>query len=256
MKILCIAVVGLLAGISMSGVYADTILSDNFDSYTNGALVGQGGWLQTGATATNPIQVSSGTVLIGSAGGQDVYDPFSSSQTLSSLSSITITLDITVTSAAAGGDYFVHLGTTSGGTSGFYDKLWAKSTTGGYLLGVSGITTTAASIGYGTTVLDLNTTYSISLTWNIVSGASNDTFDLFVNAAPYVSTAFLGTDTEPTSVAEVAFRQGSSTASPGVTVDNLAVTTVAAVPEPGTVAMVALGLGVVVFSIRRRRTMA
>jgi hypothetical protein len=108
-------------------------------------------------------------------------------------------------------------------------------------------------VTYGTTELDLGTTYGISLTWNMVDGASNDTFDLSVNAVGYVSGAFLGTDTEPTVIAEANFRQATASSSAALSVDNLAVTTTAAVPEPATVALIAWGLGAAVWGARRKR---
>src|SRR5258706_3089560 len=74
MKRFVVLLVGMLA---TAKVFGAQIFWDNFDSYSAGNLVGQGPWLQTGASATTPIQVSGGRAALGTS-GQDVNAPFSS----------------------------------------------------------------------------------------------------------------------------------------------------------------------------------
>src|SRR3954452_18747389 len=72
-----ISAAGLLSALPGT-TKAAVLYSDNFDSYTNGNLSGQGGWTATAAAAT-PMQVA-GTVnkfvAIGTS-GQDEYHPLS-----------------------------------------------------------------------------------------------------------------------------------------------------------------------------------
>src|SRR4051812_6549668 len=71
------------------------ILTDNFDSYAAGDLVGQGGWLQTSTTATNPIQVTAGKSLSFINSGQDIYKALSSVVTHTNGSSVFAGFDVT-----------------------------------------------------------------------------------------------------------------------------------------------------------------
>jgi hypothetical protein len=253
MKKHILTAVTCLIGATSGLLHASDILSDNFNSYTDGALVGQGTWLQSGSTATNPIQVVAGDVLMGIAGGQDVYDGFTGGAiTLSPGDVITSTLDFSVTSATATGDYFFHLSNPLGTTSNFYSRLYVKSGGGGgFLLGLSGSNNAAT---YGTTELTLNTVYAISLTWTIVAGTANDTFDLTVDASSYLAGIGYGAGSvaEPAALAAINLRQGGATSSAGVTIKDVSVD-YAAVPEPGTVALVGIGLATVIFGASRPR---
>src|SRR6266404_9716292 len=103
MKKLLFVLSGMLVTATAFGTQ---IFWDTFDSYSTGNLVGQGPWLQTGGTATSPIQVSAGRALLGNT-GQDVNAPFSSPLTLTAGNSFYIGLTLNL-SAAQGGDYFLH----------------------------------------------------------------------------------------------------------------------------------------------------
>jgi len=244
--------------------FAAVVFSDNFNSYNNGNLVSQGGWLQTSTTATTPIQVGSGVVSVGNT-GQDVYDAFGSPVSTTAGGSIFVGLDLDVTAAQTTGDYFLHFGSTVGGTSGFYDKVWAKSTTGGYLLGSED---NNGTVTYGSTVLTLGTTYRLVTEEDFVSGPLNDTFEFYVNptdlSVPANNTAYLtatwsGSTAEASSYAEINFRQGSSSAAPTETIDNLAVGTAFSdvstfpAPEPSSLALAAVGGVACLVAFRRRR---
>ena len=233
--------------IPSSGAFASALFSDNFDSYAPGNLVGQGSWLQTGTSTATPLQVANGAVSVGSS-GQDAYAAFSSSVNTTGGGSLYMGMDLDVLTAQATGDYFLHVTTTVGGTSGFYDKLEAKSSSSGYVLGIE--EAGSDPVVWGTTVLSYGTSYNIVTEQDFVSGAANDTFELYVNPTDSTSDTYLnftwnGTSAEASSYAEVNFRQGTASAAPTETIDNLVVGTslsdVVPVPEPSTLALAALG---------------
>lgn len=244
-----------------SASHAAVLYSTDFKAptYADGTLVpvalatdtttpGQDGWLNSSGGLTNPIQVSdaasSGIVTIGTT-GQDVRHTFAPV----TAGSVYLTAAVNITAAQANGDYFIHLG--DGGTSNFYGRTFAKSTTGGFHLAVntsSGGTpapTYGAALPFGA--------HTLLLKYDIVAGTANDTATLFVNPTTadgsgdtaYVTATNIGADA--TSIAGVYLRQGSATNAPSLTVDSLSVDVI---PEPTTLAALA-GMGLVAF--RRRR---
>lgn len=247
---------GLLLGLGLAAAAhaQSTLLSDTF-TYSGGSLVGNGGWTQTSTVSTNPIQVANNAAVLGTS-GQDVYDAFSSAFSLASNTPLYVGFDVDVTSAQATGDYFFHLSNPAGTISNFYLRTFVKSVAGGIEFGISPNTTTAT---YGTTVYSLNTTYHVVVEYSPVTGANNDVTSIFINPTSASATA-LATATfaasEPSMLAAVNLRQGSSSQAPGLTFDNLIVTTDfnAAIPEPATYAMLA---GVVAlggaFIVRRQQ---
>jgi len=228
---------------------ATIVLSDNFDSYTNGNLSGQGGWTATAAAAT-PMQVAGAAdkyVQLGTS-GQDEYKAFSSSLPHTDGNSIETSFTLNASAAQATGDYFSHLSDPAGTTSNFYQRLFAKSATGGYVLGLLG--TSGGTPAYGTTVLPFNQDQTVDIVWNFVPGTLNDTFVVKVNGSPYLNYTWDPTSAaEPTTALSAAnLRQGSGTAAATVQVDDLVVQ--GTVPEPTALATLALvGLGLA----RRRR---
>jgi hypothetical protein len=152
---------------------------------------------------------------------------------------------------------------TVGGTSGFYDKIWVKSSGSGFVLGSQD---NNGTVTYGSTVLTLGTTYRLVTEEDFVSGPLNDTFEFYVNPtdlsvaannAAYLSATWNGTTPEASSYAEINLRQGTATAAPSETIDNLIVgsafSDVSAVPEPSTVALAAMGGAACLVAFRRRR---
>lgn len=240
---------------------ATVIFSDNFNGYNNGNLVGQGGWLQTSTSTVDPLQVNAGVLSVGNT-GQDAYSAFGSAVSTTAGGSLFVGLDLDVTAAQATGDYFLHFGATVAGTSGFYDKIWVKSSGSGFVLGSQD---NNGTVTYGSTVLSLGTSYRLVTEEDFVSGPLNDTFEFYVNPTDlttaanntaYLSATWSGTTAEASSYAEINIRQGSSTAAPTETVDNLIVGTdfsdVSAVPEPSTLALAGFG-GVAGFLALRRK---
>jgi hypothetical protein len=235
---------------------------DNF-SYSNGNLVGQGSWVQTGTSATTPIQVASGRAVIGTS-GQDVNAPLTANISLTSGNSFYYGATINLTAAQSAGDYFLHFTPSSGETSLFFGRVFAKSSGSGFLVGYLETSGGAgAVVNYGTTELSFNTDYRIAVAYNVVGGTLNDTAALYVNPTdsnvggntPYLSDSWGSTSAEPSVVGAINLRQGGAANSASVKLDDLIVSTsfadVAAVPEPSTFILGGLGL-LSLFALRRR----
>ena len=246
--------------------FADVNFSDNFNSYANGNLVGQGPWTQTGASATTPIQVSSGAAVVGTS-GQDIYAALAAPINLQDGQSFYIGADLNFSSAQAAGDYFLHYSSPVGTTSVFQERIFAKSSGSGLVLGYDAGAGTA--VNYGSLVLSLNQTYRIVLDYTAVAGITNDTFAMYVNP---VDTSVEGNNTayltsvynsssspESPTVSAINLRQGTAANAPALTVDNLDVTTtfgeaaVFTVPEPSTIALGVFSGLVGVIWFRRRK---
>ncbi len=239
-----IAALVLGSGVANAAIVYSTDF--NAPTYSDAALVGQDGWLQTGTVTTNPIQVSNtgSNGFVSMTTGQDANHPFAAITT----DSVLLSADITVNTASTAGDYFLHL--SDGGTSAFNARIYVKSDgASGFVMAMG---TSSGAVVYGTTPLIFGETYRISARYDFVSGTGNDTGELFVDpigfsgpATSYVLATTVGIDA--TSIAAVNLRQGGTSSAPGVRVDNLLVETV---PTPGAIAL--LGLGGLVASRRRR----
>jgi len=254
-SLLCLA-----SALFVSAAQAQVVVfsSDFGTGYTNGNLVGQNGWTQTGTAATVAQTVSNGVVVLPSgATGQDSWNAFSSvvDSTISG-NYLLSTINFTVTNAAnTTGDYFFHLSSPTNTTTTFFQRLLTRSATGGFELGINGASA-ASSVAWGSTVLSLNTSYQAVIKWDFVSGATNDTLSLYLNPTDPIitnNTVFASTNfttTEPTNVAAANLRIGGSTTTPGVLVSSIEVKVV---PEPSTYALLVLaGAGLAAYRLRRR----
>jgi hypothetical protein len=224
--------------------------------YTDGGLIGQDGWAITGTSVVNPIPVTNSAVngfVQMANNGQDVNRAFTPTAAASNGGSVFLSADLNVSAAQAGGDYFIHL--SDGGTSNFNDRVYVKSTTGGYLMGLA---TGAGAANYGTSVLSIGTIYHFVAEYDYVAGGTNnDTVELYVNPTDpliggdnlYVNGATIGTDA--VTIAAVNLRQGGAGSAPTLSVDNIAVSYVAPTPEPGSLALI--GGAVAGFAGMRRR---
>jgi hypothetical protein len=246
--------------LAAAGTHATPLFTDNF-TYPDGNLVGNGGWSQTGTSTANPIQVANGKVNIGVT-GQDVYNAniAGGPVTLTDGQSLFIGADINL-SAAGTGDYFLHYTPTAGNTGSLQDRLYAKSSGTGYVLGWAA---SSSGVAYGSTVLNYNTTYHVVVAYNVVTGTGNDTGAIYVDPTDlvnpsgniaYFSGGFAG-GTENDTIAGINFRQGTSGSAPNVLLDNLGVSLtfsdVSAVPEPSSFALLG-GFGILAMVISRRR---
>lgn len=247
--------------------HATINFSDDFNSYTNGNLagtsqdaVGQGTWKQTSTSATSPVQINNGAVTLGTS-GQDIYSPLTTPISLTDGTSFYIGLDVSVTSAQAGGDYFLHWSTPAGTTGTFIERLYIKSSGSGFVFGYDG--SSGGTVNYSSSVLNFNTDYRLVLSYTAVAGTVNDTFALYLNPTDgvegdntaYMTSGYVGTGAEANTVSAINFRQGSAGSAPALTADNLVVATTfgeaAAVPEPAVASL--CGLAALGFYLRFRK---
>lgn len=234
---------------SVHGV--SVIYSTDFNSptYSNGGLIGQDSWVITGTSVVSPITVANtgvnGTVTLTTT-GQDVRRAFAAQ----SSDSVFLKAEITVASAQATGDYFIHLGDNS--TSNFYARTYIRSSGAGFQMALG--TSSGTPVNYGTTVLSFATTYTILMRYDFVAGPSNDTGALFVNPTTadgsgdtaYVAATTTGTDA--ITISSVSLRQGTASNAPGgLVIDNISVSIV---PEPSSALIAGLGF---ICLLRRRR---
>ena len=231
--------------------WSQVIFSDNFNSYTDGALIGQGPWVITGTSTVNPIQVNGGVVSLLNT-GQDANAPVSGGPvTLSDGQSIDFSMDINVSAAQAAGDYFFHF-TPDGGTSLFYSRVFIQSSDTGYLLGWLGTSGSGSTVTYGSTVLSFNQSYNIDVYYNYSAATpTSSTGAISVDGSSYLTSSWTSPNADTSAIQSVNFRQGSSGSAPTLTVDNLVVT-ISTVPEPSTFALATLGGVACLFALRRK----
>jgi trimeric autotransporter adhesin len=240
-----ILTLGLVATIAASAS-ATVVLSDSF-SYPDGSLVGQGGWILTGTSMTNPIQVVSGQASLVTT-GQDANEAFTA-PVIPTTGGIYTGVDLNLSAAQATGDYFMHLNDSATSTN-FNQRLFAKSSGSGYVLGLVETGGTGLTPVYGTNVLDFNHTYRVVVSWNFVPGDKNDTFAVYVDPASatesdntaYLTKNWLSIYSEPAQLSTVNLRQGTASSAPTLTVDNLVVGTAFSevIPEPATMVLLAV----------------
>ena len=265
---------GTCAMIAASAANAEVYYSTNFGTgYTTGALVpgtiqansaGQNEWKQTGENPSTPIQVTNGAAIIGTS-GQDVYHAFNPTVYPTAGNTLYYSASMQVTAAKSTGDYFLFVGDPVGTTTNFFGRLFAKSTSGGFLLGIQSTSGTNSAVTYGITTLSLNQTYNVVVAYDFATGAFNDTFAVYVDPnstnraslTSYVSAGWLSTtQAEPSQLTEISLRQGSQSNAPTVSVYSLAAGSsladvgVIPVPAPGAAALV--GLAGMVAGRRRR----
>ena len=259
MKTLLCSTCGLL--LATASIHAATLFSDDF-TYNNGDLIGQGPWLQNGASVVTPVQSLNGRAMLG-ASGQDVNAALSSPFSLIDGTSFYIGATINISAAQATGDYFLHWSPATSSTI-FLSRLEARSSAGGFQLGYVETSGTGASLTWGTTVLNLNQDYRVVVAYNVVAGGVNDTANVYVdpvdyalegNNTPYLSDSWNSVTAETITLGAINLRQGTAASAPTLALDDLVVGTAMSdmqvIPEPSSAAL--LGLGLLACSFIRRR---
>lgn len=258
-KILKTTAVSLIAVfLCLNKTNGATFLVEDFSTgYIDGNLVGQNGWLQTGATITSPIQISNGRAIIGTT-GQDIYKPLTTQVVKANITNLYTRIDLSVNSASAGGDYFFNLSDPLATTSNFYQRLFIRSSGSGFVLGLQSTSGTGSLITYGTTTYNFNEAKTIVIAWDMVAGALNDTFSVYVDPvfsdrslltaeinANWLST----TGPEPAlNISAVNFRQGSASAAPSVNVQDITIAStfeelgIPIIPEPSSSSLLLFGM--------------
>jgi hypothetical protein len=141
------ALLSLVATMSASATQATPIFVSDFSTFSDGALVGQGGWAQTGSSATAPLTVTSGKVVVSALTGtttvdnQDAYKSVGASAILAPVSgttSVYFGVDISVQSAppsSAGPSYFLALDVAADATGFDNFRVAARAIDAGYVFG-------------------------------------------------------------------------------------------------------------------------
>jgi hypothetical protein len=255
-----IAIVAGFLSVVMTGILrADILLSEKFD-YPDGVLTTASNnlWIDNSGTTVNTyLNVASGAAILTSANAQDDARSFAPM----SAGVIYYGFDARVTSVpGTSGSYIMALWD---GESGMATDYIAR------LQVAQGFSSSKVKFGilnnkgnpvvfYGSE-FDLQTTVRIVVAFNFATMTST----LWINPTDASNTSVTDTTaasfTDPTNtLGYILMRQ--TTAIGTTVVDNLIVATtfadVAAVPEPGTVAMVTLGLSVVGWRMRRHRVRA
>ncbi|MFT7629566.1 MAG: hypothetical protein ACI87E_000564 [Mariniblastus sp.] len=243
----------LIAAVIASGEsFADVLASDGFD-YADGSLVGNGGWANHSGTAGD-LQVAGGQVLIQhgipSEDANLAFSPVAGMVFFGIDFSVSSSGDITGTDH----EYFAHFKDDGFNFSARLDVV-AATAGGNYSLGIASDESTADTI-WGSD-LTFGTTYRAVVGFDQAINQAQ----LWVDATLESDTSILGEDrADPgDTVTQFGLRQSDSDLNELVTVDNLMVgttfadvATFSAVPEPGSIAFITLGmLGLVA---RRRRS--
>jgi hypothetical protein len=254
-------------------------LNDSFNTFSPGNLVGQNGWTQLGATATLPIQVTGGQVVIPAsqtADNQDAWKNTSAADlSLTGTTSYFYGLRGSISNAPvvpgtfASSSYFAAM-YTSQNAGGFANyRLTAIDNGGGtYVLGIRITGQAGNPFTFGTLGLAYNTSHVIigELQPNAGGGMQ---FNLYVDPTspnlasqtPYVMNS-IGTGTPPLSIGSFVFSQFASATvgndggafNQAVVTDNFAgAYNLLQVPEPTSLALVGIG-GLGAFWLRPRQS--
>jgi len=233
--------------------------------------VGQNGWAQTSSAATTPIQYNStlGAAVIGTS-GQDIYKAFTTQAPKTDGTSLFARLDFKITAVQAPGDYFFNVSDPVGTASNFYGRLFAKAAESGFILGIQTTSGTSSATVWGSSILDLNQSYTAVVAWDFVGGALNDTMAVYVNplsdnrsnlTAEVTSNWLSTTGVEPASaISAVNLRQGNAANAPTVNATYISVGStlgdVGIIPEPSSSMLMVLGAGALVGirSLRRKQS--
>jgi len=234
---------------------AASLLTDDFNSYPDGSLVGAPGspWIHYSGTTPGQVDVVSGQLSISRSETEDVTADLNGGPvTLGSGTSLYTSFTVSFsTLPSAAGNYFAHLRNS---TNGFRDRIWASTTgaaAGDFRLGVGNGSAADANSGQLPTDLSLNTTYLVVTRYDVDAGLSTIWLNPTAETDPGGVTAI--DPTTATDIFSFNFRQDTSMGI--MSVDDLKVGTtfgeVVAVPEPSTLAL--LGLGAVGLLARRFR---
>lgn len=258
-KLIAALIIAITSNINAGTFFVDTLNTN----YIDANLVGQNGWNQTSTASNNPVQYSNGKIVVNST-GQDVWKSFQTQAVKANVSTLYTRIDFSVVNAQATGDYFFNLSDPAGTTSNFYQRLFVRASGSGFNLGLMSTSGTGSLTAWGSSVLDLNTLYSVVIAWDIVAGAANDTFSLYVN--PNINDRLLltteiqsnwnsTTGAEPAlNISAINLRQGSATTAPTVYVEELYVADslvdVGVIPEPSSFSLILIGLSSIIASRR------
>ncbi len=222
---------------------ADLLASDNF-TYPDGAsLTAQTGWAGHSGTPGDLLVTGGQAVVQHGAPSEDANLAFADVVA----GALTANFDMSVTSAAVIGtggtdfEYFAHFFTD--GNFNFRSRLDIVAPTGAgdYTLGISSTSSTAEAVL--TNDFAFGDTVAVELGFDATTGIGS----LMVNGETIVGTSAAVGET----INRFALRQSDSSENEAITIDNLFINGTAAVPEPGSAAL--LGLFGIALVARRRK---
>ena len=240
----------LSANISFAQIFTETF---NYTPDSINGLAGQSSGVWARLNSGDSILVTGGNLdypgLVASTGnkityggtGSDNYRTFANQTSGTVYASFLINVS-SVTGVSATGGYtigFVENGTTStyGGCLWIRNNVSAGTTQ--FNLGVSGRTNTAAT--FASNVLEINTTYLIVVSYQIVAGTTNDIVKLWINPvslgavekpASLITVTNSGVDI--TGIQKIIIRQDAAATTPLLSIDEMRVGTSWADVTPGT----------------------
>jgi MYXO-CTERM domain-containing protein len=237
-----------------SAASASVLVSADFSTYADGALVGQNGWAQYNTSATAPISVSGGRVQWAgngntAANNQDAVLSFASqiTQPLSGETVLHFDIMMSIASAGAAPSYFAALNQNTGSaTAGNFQnaRLAVQASGTGFVFGSRLSGQTGYPFGYGSSALNFNQMYALRAEVHLVAGNANDSINLYVgdsftNLALHATAGYsTGTVTDISVGGMLLSQFASATAfESGVSISSMSVSLV---PAPGAIALVGL----------------
>jgi hypothetical protein len=221
---------------------AQFIVNENFD-YTLGDQLKTHGWVGTGTSPStvNPILITTPTITYagypGSGTGNEVSlvtsgEDLNKAFTAVNSGTLYYSALINVTSAQATGDYFLHIGDVSTGST-FFGRIFIKQKIGtsnlafGILKTSGG--TSVQNAAFSDSIYSLNTTYLLVAKVEVSTGNSSLIINPTISSTEPTSgwlTSTLGTTALPTAgFGTVNLRQGSATLAAALKVDGTKVAT-------------------------------
>lgn len=196
--------------------FGQIVYVDELFTYADGNIVGTGGWTAHSGAGATPVQVSSNEIVLthGSGSREDVNIAFTELTTGAVYASFNIQVSDTAPISGSDSEYFAHF---NSGTFLSRIDVVPPSGSGDFSIGIA----TGSSTAEATWATDLtfNTTYKISVRYNLTNGQAT----LWVDAASEASTSISGITGGATTINGFAFRQSNSSSDETITVDNLVV---------------------------------
>ena len=223
-----------VSGIVFEPTPTNLLLLDNF-YYDTGLALKDTRWSSHSGTGTNTITVQddnlgyegypsvAGKCISLTGSGEDVNRTF----TAQTANSVYASFLVNVTSATTTGDYFIHFGPQTIGTT-FRGKVFVKKNDADALsFGLSNAANAAGAV-WTDFNYSLNTTYLLVLRYDIVAGDANDVAHLYIDPPitsnePAFTLTATDTNSDTANIGSIALRQGSTSSAPALLLDGIRV---------------------------------